>query len=81
VPLTQSLIANRCGGTCGPQALTERVQVPATPQQVLIAHTLSAGQSEVEEQGSPQSLGITQAPVPSDVSTQKQFEFGLHLKV
>jgi hypothetical protein len=81
VPLTQSLTINRSAGTFGPQALTERVQVPAAPQQVLIAHTLSAGQSEVDEQGSPQSLGIAQAPVPSDVWAQKHLEFGLQLKV
>jgi hypothetical protein len=72
---------NRCGGTFGRQALTELVQVPAASQKVLIAQTLSLGQSEAEAHGRSQELGVAQVPVPSDVWQQKQAEFGLQSKV
>jgi hypothetical protein len=48
---------------------------------VLIAHTESAGQSLVAEQGSPQPLGVAHAPSPSVVSTQKQALLGLQSKL
>jgi hypothetical protein len=80
-PISHHQSLRRSGGTSGPQALTELVKVPAAPQQVLIAHTLSAGQSAVDEHGNSQVLGVAQAPVPSDVWAQKQAEFGLQSKV
>jgi hypothetical protein len=79
--LTKSLTIIFEGGASGPQALTLSVHVPAAPQHVLIAHTESAGQSLVAEQGSPQLLGVAQAPLPSVVSMQKQALLGLQLKL